>query len=148
MPFQVGFLIPRLIPNPFFTYYPSVSAGGGKATGRYLEAVHNEDYFILQSECACEYQDPREVKERFIQFARILKHEITMREAEQLLLTKENADRLQSLISKLEAYYSSDEWKRDFADDEAGLLPKKLPRSVLSEDGIYNLLEEYKETSE
>ena len=79
----------------------------------------NEDYFILQSECACEYQDPREVKERFIQFARILKYEITMREAEQLLLTKENADRLQSLISKLEAYYSSDEWKRNFADDEA-----------------------------
>ena len=108
----------------------------------------NEDYFILQSECACEYQDPREVKERFIQFARILKYEITMREAEQLLLTKENADRLQSLISKLEAYYSSDEWKRDFADDEAGLLPKKLPRGVLSEDGIYNLLEEYREVSE
>ena len=42
----------------------------------------------------------------------------------------------------------SDEWKRDFADDEAGLLPKKLPRGVLSEDGIYNLLEEYREVSE
>lgn len=108
----------------------------------------NEEYFNLQSECACEYQDPREVKERFIQFARILKYEITMREAEQFLCTKENAERLQSLISELEAYYTSDEWKRDFADDEAGLLSKKLPRSVLSEDGIYNLLEEYKETSE
>ena len=59
-----------------------------------------------------------------------------------------NADRLQSLISELEAYYLSDEWKRDFADDEAGLLPKKLPRGVLSEDGIYNLLEEYREVSE
>ena len=108
----------------------------------------NEDYFILQSECACEYQDPREVKERFIQFARILKYEITMREAEQLLLTKENADKLQNLISELEEYYTSDEWKQDFADDEAGLLPKKLPRGVLSEDGIYNLLEEYREVSE
>ena len=60
---------------------------------------------------------------------------------------KENADRLQSLISELEAYYTSDEWKRDFADDEAGLLPKKLPRGVLSEDGVYNLLEEYREES-
>ena len=95
----------------------------------------------------CEYQDPLEVKERFIQLARILKYEITMREAEQLLHTKENADRLQSLISELEAYYTSDEWKRDFADDEAGLLPKKLPRGVLSEDGVYNLLEEYREES-
>lgn len=108
----------------------------------------NEDYRKLKSACACNYQDPQEVKERFIQLARILKYEITMREAEQLLRAKENADRLQSLISELEAYYTSDEWKRDFADDEKGLLPKKLPRGVLSEDGIYNLLEEYKETSE
>ncbi|MBK6087256.1 DUF4298 domain-containing protein, partial [Ruminococcus difficilis] len=36
----------------------------------------------------------------------------------------------------------------DFAADEAGLLPKGLKRGVLSEDGIYNLLEEYKEVSE
>lgn len=105
----------------------------------------NEDYRKLKSECACNYQDPREVKERFIQLARILKYEITMREAEQLLHTKENADRLQSLISELEAYYTSDEWKRDFADDEKGLLPKKLPRGVLSEDGVYNLLDSYRE---
>ena len=69
----------------------------------------NEEYFNLQSECACEYQDPREVKERFIQFARILKYEITMRETEKLLRAKENADRLQRLISELEAYYTSDE---------------------------------------
>ena len=108
----------------------------------------NEDYRNLQSECTCKYQDSKEVKERFIQLAHILKYEITMREAKQLLHTKENADRLQSLISKLEAYYSSDEWKRDFIDDGKGLLPKKLPRGVLSEDGIYNLLEEYKEVSE
>ena len=107
----------------------------------------NEDYRKLQSECECEYQDPQEVKERFIHLAHILKYEITMREAQHLLRKKENADRLQSLISELEAYYTSDEWKRDFADDEAGLLPKKLPRGVLSEDGVYNLLEEYREES-
>ena len=68
--------------------------------------------------------------------------------AEETLRTKENADRLQCLISELEAYYTSDEWKQDFAADEAGLLPKGLKRGVLSEDGIYNLLEEYKEVSE
>ena len=61
--------------------------------------------------------------------------------------TKENTDRLQSLIGELEAYYTSDEWKRDFTDDEKGLFPKKLPRGVLSEDGVYNLLEEYREES-
>ena len=46
------------------------------------------------------------------------------------------------LLGELSAYYSSDAWKRDFAADEAGLLPKDLKRGVLSEDGIYNLLEE------
>ena len=69
---------------------------------------------------------------------------MTMREAEQLMRTKENTDRLQSLIGELEAYYTSDEWKRDFEADEAGLLPKKLPRGVLSEDGLYELLEDYR----
>ena len=108
----------------------------------------NEDYRKLKSACACDYQDPQEVKGRFIQTARILQHEMTMREAEQLLRTNENADRLHSLISELQAYYLSDEWKRDFADDEKGLFPKTLPRGVLSEDGIYSLLEEYREVSE
>ena len=46
----------------------------------------------------------------------------------------------QEALSELEAYYSSDKWKQDFADDEAGRLPQDLRRGVLSEDGIWNLL--------
>ena len=46
------------------------------------------------------------------------------------------------LLKALSDYYGSDEWKRDYAADEAGLLPKDLKRGVLSEDGIYALLEE------
>ena len=46
----------------------------------------------------------------------------------------------QAAISELEAYYGSDEWKQDFADDEAGRLPKNLKRGVLSEDSVWNLL--------
>ncbi|MBP5662714.1 MAG: DUF4298 domain-containing protein [Bacteroidales bacterium] len=34
------------------------------------------------------------------------------------------------------------------SDFEAGLLPPDLKRGVLSEDGIYNLLEEYKRVEE
>ena len=45
-------------------------------------------------------------------------------------------------LKALSEYYSSDAWKRDYAADEAGLLPKDLKRGVLSEDGIYNLLDE------
>jgi len=48
-------------------------------------------------------------------------------------------------IQSLEAYYASRQWKEDFALDEAGALPDGLKRGVLSEDGIYNLLEKVKE---
>ena len=51
----------------------------------------------------------------------------------------------QSEIEKLEAYYTSQQWKDDFAMDEAGKLPEKLKRGILSEDGIYDLLERNKE---
>ena len=51
----------------------------------------------------------------------------------------------QEAIATLSAYYGSDEWKQDFSDDEAGLLPADLKRGVLSEDGIWNLLAEVRE---
>ncbi len=54
----------------------------------------------------------------------------------------------QSKIKELEAYYTSPEWKADFALDEEGKLPKNLKRGVLSEDGIYNVLERNKELLE
>ncbi|MEF2883842.1 MAG: DUF4298 domain-containing protein, partial [Ruminococcus sp.] len=69
-------------------------------------------------------------------------------EAQQLLHTGENPDRLKYLIGELEAYYESVKWRKDYENDEAGLLPSNLSRGVLSEDGIYNLLEEYREVSE
>ena len=52
---------------------------------------------------------------------------------------------LQDDIAALEKYYGSDEWRKDLADDEAGRLPKGLKRGVLSEDGIWNLLSDYRE---
>ena len=45
-------------------------------------------------------------------------------------------------IRELSAYYGSDTWKQDLADDEAGRLPQDMKRGVLSEDGIWNLLED------
>lgn len=59
-----------------------------------------------------------------------------------------SCDALQALretAEALSAYYASDDWKRDFAADEAGQLPRILKRGVLSEDGIYNALETYHE---
>ena len=48
----------------------------------------------------------------------------------------------QEALRELEAYYGSEEWKLDFSADEAGRLPKDLKRGVLSEDAVWNLLED------
>ncbi|MBR2531760.1 MAG: DUF4298 domain-containing protein [Lachnospiraceae bacterium] len=47
---------------------------------------------------------------------------------------------VQEDIRTLEAYYQSPAWRRDFEDDEAGRIPKDLPRGVLSEDAVYDLM--------
>ncbi len=51
-------------------------------------------------------------------------------------------------LQELKKYYGSKEWKNDFADSEAGLLPKDLYCGVLSEDGVWNLLEDIRELSD
>ncbi len=48
-------------------------------------------------------------------------------------------------VAELSKYYGSELWKQDFAADEAGKLPPDLKRGVLSEDGIWNLLSDYRE---
>ena len=48
-------------------------------------------------------------------------------------------------IRDLDSYYTSPQWKEDYAADEAGKLPADLKRGVLSEDGVYNLLERWRE---
>lgn len=42
----------------------------------------------------------------------------------------------------LKKYMDSGQWLKDFKADEKGKLPAGLKRGVLSEDGLYNLLEE------
>lgn len=48
----------------------------------------------------------------------------------------------QADITILATYLNSDEWRQDLADDERGFLPPDLKRGVLSEDGIWNLLDD------
>ena len=55
---------------------------------------------------------------------------------------------VQEDIKALRKYYDSRQWKQDYADDEAGQLPADLKRGVLSEDGIWNLLEDYRNLKE
>ena len=47
---------------------------------------------------------------------------------------------IQPAIAELEQYYTSPEWRSDFEADEAGLLPHDLKRGILSEDAVYDLI--------
>lgn len=48
----------------------------------------------------------------------------------------------QQSLRELRDYLGSEQWRQDFADDEAGNLPADLKRGVLSEDGIWNALDD------
>ena len=47
-------------------------------------------------------------------------------------------------MRELDAYYGSEQWRQDLADDEAGRLPAELRRGVLSEDAAFNALTDYR----
>ena len=52
----------------------------------------------------------------------------------------------QKAAQELDSYYGSHEWRQDLQADEAGLLPAKLKRGVLSEDSAWNALADYRDT--
>mgnify|MGYP003397117360 FL=1 len=54
---------------------------------------------------------------------------------------------LQPTIDELDNYYKT-QWRTDFEADEKGKLPADLKRGVLSEDGLWDLLEEYQQLKE
>ena len=57
----------------------------------------------------------------------------------------EAVDEYEDFKSELDAlrdYMDSGQWKDDYEADEAGLIPSDVKRGVLSEDGLYNLLQD------
>ena len=52
------------------------------------------------------------------------------------------------LLQELERYYTGPEWKADFDADAAGTLPQDLKRGVLSEDGIDDVLSDFRDLEE
>ena len=83
---------------------------------------------------------------------RIAEYEGILDRAEQTAQQLEDALKayadIQPDLRKLEKYYASAQWKKDFEADEKGRLPAGLKRGVLSEDGIFNVLERYRELKE
>ena len=49
---------------------------------------------------------------------------------------------LEEDIDMLNDYYMDGDWRKDYEDDEKEKLPKTLKRGVLSQDGLFDLLEE------
>lgn len=47
------------------------------------------------------------------------------------------------MMDELIAYYESGLWLKDYEMDEKVLIPNSVKRGVLSEDGVYNLINEY-----
>ena len=46
------------------------------------------------------------------------------------------------ISAELRDYYSGGQWLLDYEADERGELPADLKRGVLSQDGLWNLMEE------
>lgn len=57
----------------------------------------------------------------------------------------DNYQKVKESIKALSQYYGDEEWNQDFEDDKNGRLPHDLKRGVLSEDGIWNMLQENRE---
>lgn len=51
---------------------------------------------------------------------------------------------VKSMIGILKEYYESGQWQADYEVDERGELPTDLKRGVLSQDGLWNLLDSLK----
>ena len=86
------------------------------------------------------------------QIERIERMEQNLERARQALRELDYAldeyEAVQEALQELDTYYGSDTWKQDFADEEQGRLPKSLKRGVLSEDAIWNVLEDYRTLKE
>ena len=61
-----------------------------------------------------------------------------------LLNALEKYSDVQDKYFELMRYYGG-EWRQDYEDDDAGKIPKDLKRGVISQDGIYNLIEKNRE---
>ncbi|MBQ9250564.1 MAG: DUF4298 domain-containing protein [Oscillospiraceae bacterium] len=83
---------------------------------------------------------------------RITEHEELLQKVESVVKDPEASEKellaIKDELARLTAYYESFQWWQDYYDDDSGFLPRGLQRGVLSEDGIYNVLERYKERLE
>lgn len=73
---------------------------------------------------------------RLDRIERVEKHERLFDEA--------SVSHAQEKLRLLDAYYTSGQWREDYEADERGELPPDLKRGVLSQNALYDLLEDVK----
>ena len=77
--------------------------------------------------------------------ARLIRMESILEEGNRLIDTLEKQleelRRFQPKLRELDHYYTGPRWREDYLMDERGLLKDVPKRGILSQDGIYNLLE-------
>ena len=66
-------------------------------------------------------------------------HDVT-RVLSELDMAIEEYNDFKDELATLKDYMESGQWQKDFEADEAGMVPKELPREILSEDALYDLL--------
>ena len=54
----------------------------------------------------------------------------------------DRAQKPRVIPAELRDYYTGGQWLRDYEADERGELPADLKRGVLSQDGLWNLIED------
>ena len=84
--------------------------------------------------------DNREQIERITRYETMMDRVVASNNALEKAL--ELFEKTEEMSAELDRYLAGDDWKHDFYDDEDGLLPKDLKRGVLSEDGLYDALNE------
>lgn len=71
-------------------------------------------------------------------------HKNTLKDMETLLDAIANH---QTEYASLLEYYYSDQRNQDLQDEKNDLIPKTMARGVLSEDGIFDLVGDYRDTA-
>jgi hypothetical protein len=88
--------------------------------------------------------EQKEQTERSARVARVAEMERRLNEANAAIAALDKAlegyRAAQGAIAELQDYYEDGRWMADFEADRDGLLPPELPRGVLGEDAIYDLL--------
>ena len=92
-------------------------------------------------------KDPKYLEAREARIARVREMEEAFDQSAVAILglqqDLDDFEAAQPAITRLAAYYGSEEWFEDREADEAGELPSDLVRGVLGEDLPYDLLVDY-----